>query len=91
MTACDNKTRREIQENKKRVKRGIHRPVVMDGGEVKKLKNVVLLRILNISGEKEKMTELQRMKELAHLSLRLGRNKALSRKRGIDPMCLRPF
>ena len=53
MTAFANKIRREIQENKKRVKRGIHRPMVMDGDEGKKLKNVVLLRILKISKKKE--------------------------------------
>ena len=52
--------------------------MVMDGGEDKKLKNVVLLRILNIS--KNKMTELHKMKELAHLCLRLGQIKASRRK-----------
>ena len=31
------------------VKKGLHRPMVMDGSKSKKLKNDVLLRILNIS------------------------------------------
>ena len=35
------------------------------------------------------MTELQIMKESAHLCLILGLSKALSRKGGVAPMCLR--
>ena len=73
------------------MRRGIHIPMIMDGGEGKKLKNVVLLRILNISGKKEKITELQKMKDFAHLCLRLGRSKALRRKGGGAPMCMRPL
>ena len=38
---------------------GLHRPMLMDGGKDKKLKNVVLLRILSISrGKEKKMMEL---------------------------------
>ena len=41
-----------------RMIRGLHRPILMDRGKGRKLKNVVLLRILSISREKEKkMTE----------------------------------
>ena len=47
--------------------------------------------VFNISGGKDAMTKLQRMKELTHPCLRLGRWKALSRKGGIAPMCLRPL
>ena len=43
------KPKEKIQENKKTVKKGLHRPMIMDGGEGKNLKTVVLLRILNIS------------------------------------------
>ena len=42
-----------IQVNKKRVRRGLHIPMVMDGGEGKKLKFFVLLRILNIRKKRE--------------------------------------
>ena len=38
MAACANKIKREIQENKRTVKRGVHRPMIMDGVEGKKLK-----------------------------------------------------
>ena len=38
----------KIQKNKKTVKKGLHRPMIMDGGKGKKLIFFVLLRILNI-------------------------------------------
>ena len=43
------KPKEKIQENKKTLKKGVHRPMIMDGGEGKKLKISVMLRILNIS------------------------------------------
>ena len=52
------KPKEKIQVHKKRVRRGLNIPMVTDGGEGKKLKNVVLSRILRISGGKtQKMTE----------------------------------
>ena len=48
------KTEEKIQVHKKRVIRGIHKPMLIDGGKGKKMKNVVLFRILSISGGKEK-------------------------------------
>ena len=48
------KSEEKIQENKKRVKNGLHRPMVMDGGEGMKLTLCVLLRILNISKKERK-------------------------------------
>ena len=73
----------KIQVHKKRVRRGLHIPMVIDGGKVKKLKFFVLLRILRISGgETQKMTELKRMKDFYHRCLRQDRSKALRRKGG---------
>ena len=43
------KSKYNIQENNKTLKRVLHRPMIMYGGKGKKFKNVVLLRILNIS------------------------------------------
>ena len=37
------KSEEKIQENRKRVKRGIHRPMLMDGGEGKKLKTICVV------------------------------------------------
>ena len=65
--------------------------MAMDVGKGKKLKNVVLLRILNISGGKEKITVFQSMKEFYHPCLRLDYSKVLRRKGGINTMCLRPL
>ena len=48
------KPEEKIQVHKKRVRKGLHRPMLMDGDKGKKLKNVVLLRILITSGKKEK-------------------------------------
>ena len=68
MAACANKTRREIQVHNNKVIRGLHRPMLLDGCEGKMLKNVVLLRILSISGKKgKKITEQQRMNEFTQL------------------------
>ena len=83
------KSKENIQENDKTVKKGLHRQMIMDGSEGKKLKNVVLLRILNTSKKYEKITESERMKEIAHLCLRLGRRKAVRRNGGISPTSLR--
>ena len=38
----------KIQENQKTVQNGLHRKMIMDGREGKKLEIVVLLRILNL-------------------------------------------
>ena len=43
----------KIQENQKTVKKGLQRKMIMDGGEGKKLKIVVLLRILNLRNNSE--------------------------------------
>ena len=59
--------------------------------KVRIFKNVVLLRVFNISRGKEKMTELEIMKEIAHLCIILGKSKALKRNGWIDPMFLRPL
>ena len=42
------KLKEKIEENQKTVKKGIQRQMIMDGGEGKKFKTVVLLRILNL-------------------------------------------
>ena len=47
MAACAKKVKYKIEENQKTVKRGLKSQMVMDRGEGKKLKNVVLLRLLN--------------------------------------------
>ena len=43
------KSEEKIQENKKRDKMCLHRPMVMDKGEGKKLNFLLLLRIFSIS------------------------------------------
>ena len=65
------KPEEKIQVNKKTGRRGMHRPMVMDVGKGEKLKIFVLLRILNISGGKEKIKVFQSMKEFYHPCLRL--------------------
>ena len=80
--ACSKKSKEKIQENKKTLKKGLHGPMIMDGGEGKKLKFFVLLRILNISKKKEKITKSEKMKEIAHMCLRLGLSKAAKRNGG---------
>ena len=60
--------------------------MLMDGGEGKMFKKNVLLRILSIRrGKEKKMTEQQRMKEFAHLCIKLDQSKLLRRKGGSLP------
>ena len=49
MAAFANKIKRGIQGNNKTVKKGLHGPMIIDGGEGKKFKNVVLLRQVGAS------------------------------------------
>ena len=65
--------------------------MVMDGGEGEKIEKCCVVKDIEHQQKKEKMTELQRMKGLAHLSIRRGQTKEISRKGGIDPMCLVNF
>ena len=46
------KSEETIQENKKRAKRGLHIPMVMDGGKCKKLKKCV---VEDIEHQREKI------------------------------------
>ena len=39
MVACTKTLKEKIQENQKTVKKGLHRPMIVDGGGGKKLKN----------------------------------------------------
>ena len=43
MAACANKIKGEIWESKKTVEKGLHRPMVMDGGEGEKLKKCCVI------------------------------------------------
>ena len=54
------------------VRRGLHIPMVMYVGEGNMLKNCCVVKDIEHQEKKEKITELQRMKEFAHLFLRLG-------------------
>ena len=49
------KSEDKIQENNKRVKKGIHRPIVMDGGEGKMLKKCCAVEDIENQGGKEKL------------------------------------
>ena len=56
------------------------------------LKKCFVVKYIDNQREKrETITEQQRMKYFSHLCLRLGRIKALIRKDGVAPMCIRPF
>ena len=66
------KSEDKIHENKKSVNKGIRRPMITDGGRGKKFKKYFFVEDIEHQQKKEKMTELQRMKELAHLCLRIG-------------------
>ena len=48
------KTEDKMQVNKKRVIRGLHRPMVMDGGEGKKLKKCCVVKDIEHQQEKKR-------------------------------------
>ena len=48
MAACAKKIKRENTRKSEDSKNGLHRQMIMNGGQGKKLKIVVLLRILNL-------------------------------------------
>ena len=54
------------------MKKGLNRPMVMDGGKINKLKECCVVEDIEHHRKKEKMTELERMKEIDHLCVRLG-------------------
>ena len=66
------KSEEKIQVNNKRVKKFLHRPMVIDVGKGNKLKICCVVEDIEHQQKKEKMTELQRMKELAHPFITIG-------------------
>ena len=88
---CQKKLKNKIQENMNTVKTGLHRPMIMDGGEGKKLKTCCVVENIEHQQKKEKTTKSERTKEIAHLCIRLGRSKSVRRNGGIAPMCLGPL
>ena len=91
MLACAKKLKKKIQENQKTVKKGLHRPMIMDGGEGKKFKNCCVVE--NIEHQKKIIeSDKIRVNEGDSSPMSKTRSKQGSEEKwGIAPMCLRPL
>ena len=85
------KSKDKIQENKKTVKKGLHRPMIMGGGEGKKFKKYCVV---------EDIEHQQKIRENDGIIENEGDSSPMSKTRseqvseekwGIDQMCRRPL
>ena len=56
--------------------------MIMDGGKGRKLKHCCVVENIEHQRKKEKITKSEKMKEIAHMCLRLGLSKAAKRNGG---------
>ena len=83
------KLKEKIQENQKTVKKSIHRQMIMDGGEGKKLKKCCVVENIEPHQKSRESDEIRENEEIVHLCIILGWSKAVRKNGGIAPMCLR--